>query len=595
MRLVTVTQESKQWKSKLFLNDFDYNHFELKTLCRHESFPEILKGIHMKAKRFLTGFLFLAMSIAQPIPLSAGSPGQVNVGETHQTLEGFGASIAYYNNWVTAHPNKDQLYFYIFNELGLDILRIANGYRNNPNNFDPNTAEIVAALYEYSDNIPKIMMSSWSPPANLKSNNSTQNGGTLKKENGEFVYGAFAQYWVDALNAYKAIGVVPDYISIQNEPGWVASWETCVLRETQTSTEAGYPEALNAVYTASQTLASPPKILGPEVLGIGYNTFQNYAQRLNRDQLDGYAYHLYHGESDNVNDNHNPDLFIPNLSAIARTYQGKPIFQTEYDRGDWFKTVWLMHNALVYGNVSAYLYWGLIWDAQGGAPLVGLEFPWDRSRWQTAEGFVLNNVFYAFRQYAKFTNPGWKRVTAQTDSPNLRMSAFVSADGDSLTLVILNVGQAAEELSLNIDGFTIQKGEVIRTSETEKGEFIGGFDGASALPIPVRSITTVVLEGESTTAVEMRMHNPEHYALAQNYPNPFNPSTKISYILNSNGKVRLSVYDLTGREVTVLVDGVQNSGAHVAVFSGAGLASGVYFYKLQAAEQVITKKMALVR
>jgi hypothetical protein len=98
------------------------------------------------------------------------------------------------------------------------------------------------------------------------------------------------------------------------------------------------------------------------------------------------------------------------------------------------------------------------------------------------------------------------------------------------------------------------------------------------------------------TAVETSHADfPAGFALYQNFPNPFNPETKIHYTLKNNGKVRLSVYDLTGREVAVLVDGVQNAGAHDAVFTGAGLVSGIYFYKLQTAEGVITKKMALVR
>jgi hypothetical protein len=85
------------------------------------------------------------------------------------------------------------------------------------------------------------------------------------------------------------------------------------------------------------------------------------------------------------------------------------------------------------------------------------------------------------------------------------------------------------------------------------------------------------------------------FSLAQNYPNPFNPITKISYTLRSKGMVRFSVYDVMGREVVVLVDGVQNAGSHEVTFSGAGLPSGVYFYQLQTANEVITKKMALVR
>ena len=192
---------------------------------------------------------------------------------------------------------------------------------------------------------------------------------------------------------------------------------------------AGYNLALDSVYSALQQLQSPPKILGPEVLGIGYNEFQNYGQYFNRNHLDGYAYHLYHGESDNVNDNHNPDLFIPNLTTIASTYQGKPIFQTEYDRGDWFNTVWLMNNCLVYGNVSAYLWWELVWGS-GGNPLIEID----------NDTYTISKYYWAFRQYSKFISSDWKRVTADVDTSVLRVSAFINPDGNKLTIVVLNIG-----------------------------------------------------------------------------------------------------------------------------------------------------------
>jgi len=88
---------------------------------------------------------------------------------------------------------------------------------------------------------------------------------------------------------------------------------------------------------------------------------------------------------------------------------------------------------------------------------------------------------------------------------------------------------------------------------------------------------------------------PVQFALSQNYPNPFNPTTNISYTLKSRGKVRLLVYDLLGRELAVLVDGVQNAGMYKVVFSGADLTSGIYFYSLQTPKEVITKKMALIK
>jgi hypothetical protein len=100
----------------------------------------------------------------------------------------------------------------------------------------------------------------------------------------------------------------------------------------------------------------------------------------------------------------------------------------------------------------------------------------------------------------------------------------------------------------------------------------------------------------SATSVETPTTGlPTGFSLHQNYPNPFNPETKIHYTLKSSGKVRLSVYDLLGREVAVLAEGFQSAGGHDVRFSGAGQASGIYFYRLQTADGVITRKMTLVR
>jgi hypothetical protein len=87
----------------------------------------------------------------------------------------------------------------------------------------------------------------------------------------------------------------------------------------------------------------------------------------------------------------------------------------------------------------------------------------------------------------------------------------------------------------------------------------------------------------------------KNFQLAQNYPNPFNPTTTIAYTLNSVGKVRLSVYDLMGKEVAILVDGIQPAGQQKAQFNASKLSSGIYFYKLQTAGQVLTRKMTLVK
>ena len=85
------------------------------------------------------------------------------------------------------------------------------------------------------------------------------------------------------------------------------------------------------------------------------------------------------------------------------------------------------------------------------------------------------------------------------------------------------------------------------------------------------------------------------YALEQNYPNPFNPTTTIRYSLKELGKVSLRVYDVMGREVKVLVDGVQGAGEYSVVMDATGLSSGVYVYQLRAGGYVFTRKMMLVK
>ncbi len=83
--------------------------------------------------------------------------------------------------------------------------------------------------------------------------------------------------------------------------------------------------------------------------------------------------------------------------------------------------------------------------------------------------------------------------------------------------------------------------------------------------------------------------------LGNNYPNPFNPTTVIRFEVPSSGFVSLKVYDVLGRLVKTLVDNIESTGYHEVVFSGAGLASGVYFYTLRQGASVITKKMLLLK
>jgi hypothetical protein len=88
---------------------------------------------------------------------------------------------------------------------------------------------------------------------------------------------------------------------------------------------------------------------------------------------------------------------------------------------------------------------------------------------------------------------------------------------------------------------------------------------------------------------------PGKYSLDQNYPNPFNPTTTIRYGLPNRSHVTLAVFNTLGQQVAILQNGEQDAGFHEVQFDGSRLASGVYFYRIQAGEFVHTSKMLLMK
>ena len=105
-----------------------------------------------------------------------------------------------------------------------------------------------------------------------------------------------------------------------------------------------------------------------------------------------------------------------------------------------------------------------------------------------------------------------------------------------------------------------------------------------------------VFKTSRPTGVAQNEHTiPIGMALAQNYPNPFNPTTVISYQLPMVSQVSLKVYDLLGKEVATLVNEYKPAGSYEVLFDAAHLATGIYYYRLNAGDFTETKKMILLK
>ncbi len=173
---------------------------------------------------------------------------------------------------------------------------------------------------------------------------------------------------------------------------------------------------------------------------------------------------------------------------------------------------------------------------------------------------------------------GWPKATPA------RANSVASARYAPLIDDIDNDGLV--ELVLISEGGTILVWDFPTSSQNGENRFRFLVDNRNSgtLPITHESATT---SGGMQTPVEI--------ALDQNYPNPFNPDTRITFTLPVRQQVKIEVFNILGQLVTTLVDEEMDAGDHSIEFDGAGLANGVYFYRLTTDGAVISKKMLLVK
>ncbi len=101
-------------------------------------------------------------------------------------------------------------------------------------------------------------------------------------------------------------------------------------------------------------------------------------------------------------------------------------------------------------------------------------------------------------------------------------------------------------------------------------------------------------EGANKVVDGLFADSPESFELKQNFPNPFNPTTQISYTIPEDSQVKLTVYNMLGEQVAVLVDSYQSVGTHQVTFDASNLSSGIYIYRLNAGSQFQSRKLMTI-
>ena len=225
-----------------------------------------------------------------------------------------------------------------------------------------------------------------------------------------------------------------------------------------------------------------------------------------------------------------------------------------------------------------------------GTPLISLRIP-DLSSFDLvtlqAEG-------------ADYVPSGFKTVELGANG-TIEWNLTAPTAGDYGLVIFYQAPNGSQDITMNAGGQNIP---VTLTGEVD--DSTGSSKLTTVVPLSAGA-TTVSLTGGNVlidyiqfvqkviSSIDERPEIPNGYNLSQNYPNPFNPSTKINFDLGKPSNVKLYIYDILGRRVATLVDQYMNTGAYTVNFDASRLASGVYFYSIEAGDFKMNKKMILLK
>ncbi len=438
---------------------------------------------------------------------------------TFQTIDGFGSCCSH---WTAGKELADPAVRTAFIEdLRASILRFpipsslvpaavaspddltAKGFAISPD---------VERLFAFVENLKsrdhelKVFGTAWSPPGWMKTNGKIDHGGSLAK--GKEVF--YAKYLAELCKYMDTVRHVRLYaVSPQNELIFTEFYESCVYNPKH------YCLAVAAISKAFEAENIDAKILGPEDMTDAAGRVMSFVNAIeaNPDAKKGFGIVASHGYVDGVLSAGSADGHNALWNAVKPT--GLPLWMTETSGEDqsWARTdkagkpvlgalglAMKIHNALVYGHVSAWVYWCLVGDNKASGSAIS-ESLMDCGR--------PTDKYYASKQFYRWIRPGARRIEAGPDNQDqVSVSAYLH-DPHQLTVVLINNAQAERPVNLRFAHASPERLHAWRSSATEHCAAqpeVAVKDHLATLTMPAQSVVTLTTYAETEIALPAAVH-----------------------------------------------------------------------------------------
>ncbi|MCS7119829.1 MAG: glycosyl hydrolase [Candidatus Bathyarchaeota archaeon] len=418
----------------------------------------------------------------------------------YQVIEAFGGAGAYYEGLLRnlMEPKRTEATDLLFSDLGITMYRLRvwtqiekvnddedpNHFNWSAFNFSTDLDQVWNALEAKKRGVTEFVASVWSPPAWMKSTGNETGGGYLLPE----MYDEFAEWLAAYIIGYKNFhGIEISWISIQNEPDYTASWETCTYSPEQLR------DVIKRVGAKFEREGINAKILMPETSGV--SAAATYISTVMADPgaakyVDIFAFHNYDTSF------FAPDEKIAYMQAVARlgAQYGRPIWQTEYsylgteDAGTYKEAIYTVqhiHNVLTHTNASVYIVWELFWYR--GTGLISIR--------QDGTNYEITPKYYAVKQFFKFIAPGSRRILATATNTDVLASAYINEENGRVTIIAINRAKTSFNVTVTLQNLNVRSFHQYRTSSSENCTYLGNIivsENSLRATLPAESVTTLI-------------------------------------------------------------------------------------------------------